>query len=139
MKKFAEFKTASHDECEEKFNNFVRIFEYHVYKNGSYLGVFDDLCEALKTNGEINKVFLNEEEYKAIYSAWKKEFTIQVDLFHESLREEYSFLSDEIYNYVYNYAYDRYHSAGYDEVASGMVDLVAFTTVVVVASGGKLK
>lgn len=33
----------------------------------------------------------------------------------------------------------EFKTASHDEVASGMVDLVAFTTVVVVASGGKLK
>ena len=48
------------------------------------------------------------------------------DLFQKTLRVEYSNLSDKLYELCYSEAYERGHSAGLDEVASHMCDIVDF-------------
>lgn len=63
------------------------------------------------------------DEYFA--SRAEKESKAQ-DLFYKSLREEYSTLSDSLFQICYSEAYDRGHSAGYDEVANYMHSVVSF-------------
>ena len=49
-----------------------------------------------------------------------------LELFHSSLRKEYSELSDDLYKLCYAEAYSRGHSAGLDEVSTYLGDVVYF-------------
>lgn len=63
-----------------------------------------------------DKFFMNIREKEAIAS----------DMFHNELRQEYQNLSDNIFNFCFSEAYNRGHSAGYDEIANMMIDVVNF-------------
>lgn len=49
-----------------------------------------------------------------------------INLFVRSLREDYSEISDQLFDVCYDEAYKRGHSAGYDEVAAYMDEVVGF-------------
>lgn len=59
---------------------------------------------------------------------------LAIDMFTKSLRQEYQFLPDSLYDVCYSEAYKRQHSDGLDAVAECLADVVSFAKKVQLAT-----
>jgi len=113
---------------------------YYCYQDGVALGPFDSrkqAASAIPDSGKpalIDAVVTNREEIKAFWDDVRASESKAAALFHSELRAEYAELSDELYNLCYSKAYEKGHSAGYDEVAGSLQDLVDFAKSAISAS-----
>ena len=103
------------------------IYTYAAYKNGT-VEIFPTKELALKASKNIEAIV--DQESKAAYDLyWKTRQSLEADaiaLWGTDLSKEYSHLSDTVFDLCYDEAFDRSHSAGYDEVAGTMDDVVDF-------------
>lgn len=111
-------------------------YKYFAYKEGkctecSTLGE----AKALSKNYEV--VCDNQEEINAY---WKVQSELEgkaSEVFHRELRDEYSYIQEEVYNLCYSKAYEDGHSCGYDEVANYLYSYVEFAESIITASKEK--
>lgn len=103
-----------------------KLYRYYIYSKGSVEIDTYDKQVALDGNkhikGVLETVVDNEEQIKEYNNAYAK---LQIDLFnrwYNELREEYSYLSEGVFQLVYNKSYENGHSYGYDEVANYMIN-----------------
>jgi hypothetical protein len=112
---------------DELGNKPEEIAGYYVYKGGNLEATVYDKAEAKSVAGEIKGViepFISNQKEIDEWKAKRKQAMDELtERFHKELREEYSDLSDDIYNLIYNKAYEDGHSYGFDEVANYMIDL----------------
>jgi hypothetical protein len=102
------------------------VMEYYGYEGGK---VFRCKSRDESEKYKVRDSGYTKESKAACDDFWKKQARLEVaasDMFHEELRKEFSELSDSLYSLCYAEAYDRGHSAGYEEVASYMNDIVDF-------------
>lgn len=112
-------------------------YVWHAYKNGSLVYTSEVSRADAELNGNtktIEKVLQNEEEINAWITLYKEASNNAFDLWYADLREEYSGLNSEVFDLCYDQAWDRGHSAGHDEVASYMQDIVRFAEKIIQAS-----
>ena len=90
-------------------------------------------CTPCPTRAEAEKVSKNVERVAAPESLAARAAYLREERAQEAqalanwkadLRAEYDELPDEVYNICYQAAYEEGHSAGYDEVANNMDDVV---------------
>ena len=112
-------------------------YVWHAYKNGSLVYTSEVSREDAEKQGKtklVEQVLQNGEEINAWNQLYKETSAKAFELWYADLREEYSNLVDEVFNLCYDQAWDRGHSAGYDEVASYMQDIVIFAEKIIRAS-----
>ena len=108
-------------------------YVYYGYKNGECKS-FETRDEAKEFGIAVERVQTNKEECD-LYWAKRDALAMQaLDIWYNTLREEYKHLSDNIFNLCYDQAYDRGHAYGYDEVASYMTGIVDFAERIIEAS-----
>lgn len=61
---------------------------------------------------------------------------LAIDLFTKSLRQDYQFLPQSLYDVCYAEAYKRSHASGLDAVAECLADVVSFAQKVQLATDG---
>ena len=61
---------------------------------------------------------------------------LAIDLFNKSLRDDYKYLPQPLYDVCYVEAYKRRHSEGLDAVAECLADVVSFAQKVQLATDG---
>ncbi len=107
----------------------------YAYK-GSEVKVFDSIFEASVFSK--NTATEIEPQSKAAYAAWwaaqRKAEDVAIKVWGKELREEYSFLTDKIFQLSYSEAYEREHSNGYDAIANEMESVVDFVNAIMQAS-----
>lgn len=99
-------------------------WKWRAYKDGK-CQVFETVKAASAFSTLVEKFVIDEEEYKIQleeYYAYEKKVN---ELFLNELKKEHD-LPEKIFNICYAEAYERGHSAGYDEVANYMYDVVEF-------------
>ena len=104
------------------------------YAKGEVLGSFDNSSDALKANATTTETYIkNQEEV----DNWRDARTAKLHALSvkwmDDLRQEYSHISDGVYDIIYRKAYDDSHSVGYDEVASKLDDLSDFAIEIIKA------
>ena len=126
----------SYDEiCKEVgFNRHEKapVLSYHwiAYSGG--------LVIPCKSQFDASKYTLNEKvvdpESKRLHDEYFKSRQtfelVATEKFMKYLREEYDYISDELFQVCYSDAYDRGHSSGYDSVATYMNGIVEFALLV---------
>jgi len=111
-----------------------RKFMYYAYRNGT-CSIFDNEKEAKRFSCLIEKKMINSDE---VEQYWDTKRIIEIEAFtiwYESLREEWSELSNELFKVCYGEAELRGHSSGCDEVANCMYDVVEFAQRVLKLKG----
>lgn len=98
---------------------------YFGYRDGKS-EEFPSRKEAEKYTRLVEPSVKNKKEIDAYDTAWRAVEAKASERFHQELRKEYGFLSDEVYGLCYSRAYEDGHSAGYDEVANCMIGEVEF-------------
>lgn len=120
-------------------NSPEKEYIYLTYKGGEC-----KICSSNKEAMEFSKLIekVEKEESKIQYeNFWNSRHKIEQlasDMFHKDLREEYSYLNQQMYNACYQEAYDRGHACGYDEVVARMSGIVDFAEKIVkLCEGGE--
>lgn len=122
MKPFADYlNEVNYTELIDKMNP---IFKYAAYKKGS-VEIFDTLAEARRYSPNTERILANEEELKEARSDAKEAWDKAINQFNEDLRNNYNYISEDIYNFVYSKVYDEFHS-NLDEMAEKMEDAIDF-------------
>lgn len=107
------------------FNPPTKIYKYFAYKNGqSYECVSQE--EASKISSLTEQVLANKDEIEQYTQNQNALLSNAIQIWKENLREEYSYISDHVYNVCYEKAYYSAHAYGYDEVASTLKDEIEF-------------
>lgn len=118
----------SYKQCEEMVGvkpEYPRTeYGYRAYKNGE-CKVFYTSKEANEFSKLVERLVVNEEEYNLQKEAYYAYETKVFELWITELKSEFD-LPEKVFSICYSEAYDRGHSAGYDEVASYMCDVVEF-------------
>lgn len=96
---------------------------YYAYKNG-VASEHATRNEAKSVSQNIERFVKNKDEIAAFRKKMREFEEKATELFNRALRDEYSHLSDEIFGIAYHEAYNRGHSAGLDEIANCMGDVV---------------
>lgn len=112
-------------------------YVWHAYKNGGLVYTSEVSREDAEEQGKtkiVEKVLQNEEEINAWNKLYEETSDRAADLWYADLREEYSGMNDAVFNLCYDQACDRGHSAGRDEVANYMIDVVCFAEKIIAAS-----
>jgi hypothetical protein len=107
-----------------------KISKWRAYKDGNFQ-IFNSSEEAHGFSKLVERYVDNQDEYdfsKKNFDGWWSRVYAKWDA---ELRHEFDYLSDKIYAICYNEAYDRGHSAGYDEVASYMINASNFVEEIV--------
>lgn len=111
----------------EDFNPPEIEYSYYAYKEGK-CSVFYTLVEARQYSSITEKVVDNNSKQK--YDLYCSEYYIREakasDVWEESLREEFSYLNNAVFQKCYSEAYDRGHSDGRNSVYYKMCDIVEF-------------
>lgn len=103
-----------------------RIYKYFAYKEGQTFEC-SSKEEASKISSLTEQVLANKDEIEQYTQNQNVLFSNAIQLWKENLREEYSYISDHVYNVCYEKAYYSAHAYGYDEVASSLKDEIEFT------------
>jgi hypothetical protein len=119
----------------------VRPYTERPQLEVTYVGYKDGKVIPCKTLIEAKKYRMNDsvaspESLKLrenFDKANKKASQNANDIYRNALREEYSYLSDAVYDLCYSKAYDDGHSGGYDEVTNCMIDITDFAEKIVAA------
>ena len=116
--------------CEEvgydrRYNPPEKKFIYYAYKNGT-CSTFSTKEQACGFSSLVERKVTNQDEIDA-YSKERSEKSQEAfDLWYAGLKEEYSDVSDQLFNAIYSQAYEDGHSSGYDNVACHFSDLYYF-------------
>lgn len=125
-----------HEACEQadfdRSNYPTREYRYVAYKSGTAT-YFDDKHSANQHSKLVERVQVNEEDYKKEVEKYRAKEQKAFDIWYNSLREEYSNISVQVFNHCYSMAYERGHSTGYDEVANCMIDTIDFAEKIIAA------
>ena len=101
------------------------VYKWYAYKNGvAYEAGSRREAEALSMNFE--KVATKESQ-AAFDTYWSELRALEceaVEAWRDALRHMYANIPDRVYNRLMSEAWDRGHSAGYDEIANALEDLV---------------
>lgn len=118
----------SYTQCEEMIGEKPpypeKNWKWRAYKNGE-CQVFETVKEASAFSTLVEKFTINDEEFKKQkeeYYAYENKVN---ELWLRELKKEFD-LPEKIFNVCYAEAYERGHSAGYNEVACCMYDIVDF-------------
>lgn len=117
----------------DTFEQVQEKIKYVAYKNGS-ANHFDDKKEALACSTLVERLVTNEDDVRKNREELRRLNRAAFDIWYESLREEYSYFSDAVFNLVYDMANERGHSSGYDEVANCMIDVAVFAEKIIAAT-----
>lgn len=98
-----------------------RIEHWFYYKEGQSFGPFDKR----PNERNVEKVITNKKEIDKFWEVEQYKENFALDKWKKDLKEEFN-LKIEIFNLCYSEAYERGHSAGYDEVANNLIDIVEF-------------
>ena len=102
-----------------------RIYKYFAYKDGQTFEC-SSKEEASKISPLIEEVLANKNEIEQFRNNQNILLSRAIQIWKNNLREEYSHISDHVYNLCYEKAYYRSHAYGYDEVASTLKDEIEF-------------
>jgi hypothetical protein len=102
---------------------------YYAYKNGT-CSIFETEKAAKQFSHIIEKVRVNKEETTQYWDTCTKISELAENIWYKALEESYEELSPEMFVACYGEAYDRGHSAGWDEVAYYMDDVVSFANTI---------
>lgn len=105
------------------------LYTYFAYKNGESFQ-FASKTTAEQFSSNIEAVITNTKE---IDDFWKNRNELEAkafDIWYTSLRNEFSDLSDSLFELCYNQAYATGHSYGHDEIANKMIDIVDFALTI---------
>ena len=105
------------DQAESKYSDLgpqpTAKIGWYAYKNGKVLGVSEISASDAKcrfNTSIVEQVVLNSKEI----DAWRKRETMveadAMDIWMKSLREEYSYISDHVFDVCYQHAYAEGHS-----------------------------
>jgi len=100
-------------------------YTYFAYKEGKSQQFLTEQ-EAKNFSKNIERVTINKDEIDTYHIERREQETKAVRIWQQYLRNEYSYLSDELFDLCYSKAYDEGHSAGYDEVGNCMFEYVEF-------------
>lgn len=103
----------------------TQIIAYWAYKDGEAKS-FDTLAEARKFSINIQHYVKNKDELDRFKKKQQDLESKAVNYWQKALRDEYSHISDNVFNLCYSKAYEDGHSSGYNEVANYMIDYVEF-------------
>ena len=103
-----------------------RIYKYFAYKDGQAFEC-SSKAEAQKISHLIEYILINKDEIDHYAQKRNALLSMAIQLWKNNLREEYSYISDHVYNVCYEKAYYSAHAYGYDEVASSLKDEIEFT------------
>ena len=103
------------------------IFKYFADKDGQSFECFSK-AEAQKISHLIEYVLVNKDEIDQYRNSQNILLSRAIQIWKNNLREEYSHISDHVYNLCYEEAYYRSHAYGYDEVASSLKDEIEFAS-----------
>lgn len=118
-----------YEDCEKEIGqrpqHITWDWKYYAYKNGE-VKIFDSEKEAKTFSYHIERFCANQEEINKrrdeINDYDEKVYTV----WWNSVRNEYSHLSDKIFDVLLSKAYELGHSEGYDSVAYYMIDCHQF-------------
>ena len=102
-----------------------RVYKYFAYKDGQTFEC-SSKEKAQKISTLIEYVLVNKDEIEQYRNSQNILLSRAIQIWKNNLREEYSHISDHVYNLCYEKAYDRAHAYGYDEVASSLKDEIEF-------------
>ncbi len=126
----------SYDDCKKVLDIFPNYptaeFTFFAYKNGE-TKQFSSNKEALGFSQNIEKVQVNEEEYKEKRKLYFEDCAKVDEYWMSELRKEFD-ISDKLFDVCYSEAYDRGHSAGYHEVYIYMIEVVEFAEKIITAN-----
>jgi len=88
---------------------------FYAYKSGN-VREFDNEKDARNYSDLVEKHSLNKEEIAAFKEIQRDKEQQANEYFLFKMREEYSDLSEELFNIIYGHAYDEGHGCGYDEI-----------------------
>lgn len=115
----------SYSDCEKEVGERPQIllnkFEWFGYKNGE-VKIFDTEKEAKEWAYTVERFVSNKDEVIQNRKDLADYDTKVHAIWWNSVRSCYSHLPDKVFDILYDEAYDRGHSAGYDEVASYLID-----------------
>ena len=105
---------------------------WFAYKNGESKSFLSQ--EAAYSYSKLIE-FVNEpKSKKAFDDFWAKQqhtIGIAVNIWYKSLREEYSYLSDVVFNLCYSKAYRDCHSSDRNEIANQLKSVVEFVKSII--------
>ena len=107
------------------------VYRWYSLKNGE-THVFDTHEAARKVSSLVERVATQESKdaYKEASNARRILEIEAIALFEKELREEYSYLSDSLYDLCYDAATNHPNAYSYDDIANLMDDIVEFATKV---------
>lgn len=111
-----------------------RIQFFYAYRDG-ISKMFDARHEALAFSSNIEAAF-TEDSKKAYADYWTNQQIKENEarkVWYDALREEYSHLSDDVFNACYSKAYEDGHAHGSDEIANEMISCVEFAEQIIKA------
>lgn len=105
--------------------------EYIFYSNGEVVGRVpsnyrDNIREMMKKYVSHELVDIVDVDYDNMLKQYRQANELANKLWYSSLMDEYSYLNHNVFVVCYDEAYDRGHSAGFDEVANCMINVVSF-------------
>ena len=130
--------------CDE---NMETVFEEVGYDpltgvpRGVWLSYNDGTTESHDTQEEARKrstvdlAFLPEsaEEFDKFMDRMRNLESQASEIWYKSLRQDYPYLSTDVFEVCYSKVYSIHHLSGYDAMAKGMVDIVSFAEKVIAA------
>jgi flagellar biosynthesis/type III secretory pathway protein FliH len=129
MRPYSEYLTAAgYDDIVDVKKEFA-----FAYKNGE-AKKFDCWNDAIQFSKQTEKVCINQEEFDANCKAFQEVEGRAQTAWMKDLREEYSSLSDKVFNICYSQAYEDGHSAGYDEIRNYMYSTTEFAEAIISAT-----
>ena len=102
-----------------------RIYKYFAYKNGQTFEC-SSKQEAQKISSLVDQALVNKDEIEQYTENRNNLLRNAIQIWKKNMREEYSYISDHVYNLCYEKAYYRSHAYGYDEIASTLKDEIEF-------------
>lgn len=113
-------------------------WKWAAYKQGSAY-IFDTKEDAAKVSTNIEQVQDKDslKQFREVKQHNAGVETLAYQLWYADLRNDYNHLSDEVFNLIHYESYERYHSEGWDAVASGVEGLVGFALAIIKASQTK--
>lgn len=112
-------------------------YVWYAYKNGQVVYCSNISKQDAEKHGNttiVENVLVNKDIIWTWDELQKQALIRATTSWHSDLREKYSFLNDDVFNLCYDKAYEDGHSAGYDEVADRMINVVRFAEKLLDAS-----
>lgn len=133
MRKFKDIEQ-EYFEKNEKFNR-PESSDYKTYRLIDPVSMTheDSKTRPPLTKDKILHVIENKEEYNEHWVAYQKQQSAVLELWLKELREEFSHLSQKVFDVCYDKAYEDGHANGYDEVYHEMNDIVDFVEIILKA------